>query len=64
MTANKVAIVTGATRGIGNAVAVQLAKDGFAVAATGTRDEALVKINLEKIKAHGQGLSLRMIRLL
>ncbi len=49
----KVAIVTGASRGIGNAVAVQLAQDGFVVAAVGTTPEERNKENLDKIREAG-----------
>ncbi len=51
---NKVAIITGASRGIGNAVAVQLARDGFAVAAVGTSDEGRIVENLNAIRSMGQ----------
>lgn len=50
MLKQKVAVVTGASRGIGNAVAVQLAREGYAVAASGTSDEDAVKEKLDKIR--------------
>lgn len=50
----KVALVTGGSRGIGNAIACKLASDGYAVAATGTSDEKVVEQNLDAIRAEGQ----------
>lgn len=50
----KVAIVTGGTRGIGNTIAVQLAEEGYAVVVTGTSSEEKVGENLNLIKDKGQ----------
>lgn len=54
MANQKVALITGASRGIGNAIAFQLAVDGFAVAAVGTSDESTVNENLKRIRETGQ----------
>lgn len=50
----KVAFITGATRGIGNAIAIHLAGEGYAVAAMGTSDEVSAEDNLSGIKSCGQ----------
>jgi 3-oxoacyl-[acyl-carrier protein] reductase len=50
--AARVAIVTGAARGIGAATALQLAKDGFAVAVLDL-DEAAAKATVDAIEAAG-----------
>lgn len=49
----KVALITGASRGIGNAIAIQLAREGYAVVAVGTSSEESIKPNLDKIRSFG-----------
>jgi|SRR5690606_3102946 len=53
MVDNKVAIVTGAGRGIGNAIAAQLASEGYATAILDVLDEEEIAENLEGIKKYG-----------
>ncbi len=48
----KIALVTGGTRGIGQAVAIALGKMGAIVAATATTEDGAAKIN-EYLKEHG-----------
>ncbi len=52
---DRVAVVTGANRGIGRAVAVALAADGFTVAAT-ARDPATLAATVSEIEAAGHGV--------
>lgn len=52
-TSTKAAIVTGASRGIGSAVAERLAKDGFAVALNYAGSEAEACALAEKMRASG-----------
>lgn len=47
---NKIALITGASRGIGKGIAIKLASEGYGVAVVGTRDEAEIAQNLEEIK--------------
>jgi NAD(P)-dependent dehydrogenase (short-subunit alcohol dehydrogenase family) len=49
----KVALITGAARGIGNGIACQLASDGFAIAIMDVIDEEKVAENIEKVKKTG-----------
>lgn len=49
---NKVALVTGGTRGIGRAIAVKLAEEGFALAVVGTRKEEEVEESISDIKKY------------
>jgi len=53
MIENKVAIVTGASRGIGNAIAVKLAGEGYAIVAVGTSDAEKAAANLQQIRQSG-----------
>jgi 3-oxoacyl-[acyl-carrier protein] reductase len=47
----QIALVTGASRGIGAAIALQLAQEGFLVIGTATTDEGATKIS-QALKAH------------
>lgn len=53
MIKSKVAIVTGASRGIGHAIAFQLAKEGYVIATIGNSQEAEVKESLASIRSLG-----------
>ena len=53
MIANKVAVVTGASRGIGNAIAAKLASEGCAIVAAGTSDLKKISANLQAIRQFG-----------
>ncbi|CEP22995.1 K03366 (R,R)-butanediol dehydrogenase / diacetyl reductase [Cyberlindnera jadinii] len=50
---SRVALVTGGARGIGKAIAVQLAKDGYKVAITGSSQEELGWQTVEELKQLG-----------
>lgn len=50
----RVALVTGAGRGIGNGIACQLAKDGFAVVIMDVHEESSVIENINKVKEVGR----------
>jgi 3-oxoacyl-[acyl-carrier protein] reductase len=49
----RVAIVTGATRGIGRAIAVQLATDGFNIVVNYRGDEEPAKVLVDELQSHG-----------
>ncbi len=53
MMQNKVAVVTGASRGIGNAIAARLASEAYAIVAVGTSDAASVAANMNKVEQFG-----------
>ncbi len=53
MIENKVGIVTGASRGIGHAIATKLAKEGYAIIAAGTSSLEKVSANLQSIQLAG-----------
>lgn len=58
----KIALVTGATRGIGSAIATQLGEQGATVIGTATTAEGVAKINerLQKLGIKGQGIVLNV----
>ncbi|MDD5602552.1 MAG: 3-ketoacyl-ACP reductase [Eubacteriales bacterium] len=62
MAGEKVALVTGGSRGIGNAIAVKLAEEGFAVAIVASSDEALSREGISKIKKALDGRSFKYIK--
>jgi NAD(P)-dependent dehydrogenase (short-subunit alcohol dehydrogenase family) len=56
MAESKSAIVTGASRGIGNAIAARLASEGYAIIAAGTSDENKISANLDVVRRFGAPL--------
>ncbi|MCL2305615.1 MAG: 3-ketoacyl-ACP reductase [Planctomycetaceae bacterium] len=53
MISNKVTLITGGANGIGLGIALQLAREGYAVALTGRSTEEQVMENLDKVKSFG-----------
>lgn len=49
----KVAVITGASRGIGRAIAIKFAREGMAVVLTGRNERRLEKLSLEIIEEGG-----------
>jgi 3-oxoacyl-[acyl-carrier protein] reductase len=59
---NKVALVTGASRGIGKAIALQLGSDGYTVVGTATTESGAANISayLSEANIDGQGVALNV----
>lgn len=53
MIGRKAALITGGGRGIGNAIATQLASEGYAIAIMGVREEGEAADNIARIKEYG-----------
>jgi len=54
VTDRKVAVVTGASRGVGRSIAVRLAAEGFDIVVNYLRDESAARKTVELVKAQGR----------
>lgn len=54
MTANKVALVTGSSRGLGKAIAIELAKNGYDIVVNYARSKSAALETVKEIEALGQ----------
>ena len=54
MTANKVALVTGSSRGLGKAIAIELAKNGYDIVVNYARSKTAALETVKEIEALGQ----------
>jgi NAD(P)-dependent dehydrogenase (short-subunit alcohol dehydrogenase family) len=54
MVKERVALVTGSTRGIGKAIAIRLAQEGYAVAMNSRQTEDAVRESIEEVRTFGQ----------